>query len=64
MAQTENGRHCDPSGHYLRPDGSQLKVNRRSQCILRMKISSGYLQSTDRQQKNSGQGGKIEHYQT
>jgi hypothetical protein len=64
MAQTENGRHFDPSGHYFRPDGSKFTVNRRSQRTLRMKISFGYLQSTDRQQKKSGQGGKIENCQT
>jgi len=37
MAQTENGRHFDPSAHYFQPDGTQLTVNRRSQCTLVIK---------------------------
>jgi hypothetical protein len=37
MAQTENGRHFDPSGHYFRPDVTQLKINRLSQSTLVIK---------------------------
>ena len=37
MAQTENGRHFDPTGHYFRPDDTQLKINRLSQCTLVIK---------------------------
>jgi hypothetical protein len=37
MAQTENGRHFVPSGHYFQQDGTQLTVNRLSQCTLVIK---------------------------
>ena len=37
MAQSENSRHFDPSGHYSRPDVTQLTVNRQRQTALVIK---------------------------
>jgi nitrilase len=34
MALTENSRHFDPSGHYSRPDVTQLTLNRQRQTTL------------------------------